>query len=88
MPPRTAQMVVLLTGFIAFISILVAGMLAIRLDRTRDVLDRSARTLPALAVPLSGTSRALAVLAGAVEHLPLIPSGERRQTFEHAGPPA
>jgi hypothetical protein len=38
MPPRTAQMVVLLTGFIAFISVLVAGMLAIRLDRTRDVL--------------------------------------------------
>lgn len=40
MPPRTAQMVVLLTGFIAFISILVAGMLAIRLDRTRDVLHQ------------------------------------------------
>lgn len=38
MPPRTAQMVVILTGFIAFTSILVAGMLAIRLDRTRDVL--------------------------------------------------
>ena len=38
MPPRTAQMVVLLTGFIAFISILVAGMLTIRLDRTRGVL--------------------------------------------------
>jgi hypothetical protein len=38
MPPRTAQMVVIFTGFIAFTSILVAGMLAIRLDRTRDVL--------------------------------------------------
>jgi hypothetical protein len=67
---------------------MLSGLPLAVLDRTRDVLDRSARTLPALAVPLSGTSRALAVLAGAVEHLPLIPSGERRQTFEHAGPPA
>lgn len=38
MPPRTAQMVVLVTGFIAFISILVASMLAIRLVNTREVL--------------------------------------------------
>lgn len=46
MPPRTAQMVVLLTGLIAFISILVAGMLAIRLDRTRDVLRERLQACP------------------------------------------
>ncbi len=40
MPPRTAQWVVIMTGFIAFLSILVAGMLAIRLDRTRGVLQQ------------------------------------------------
>ena len=35
---RNARMAVLLTGFIAFTSIIVAGMLAIRLDRTRGAL--------------------------------------------------
>ena len=63
----------------------LSGLPLAGIDRTRDLLDRSARRLPALAVPLSGTSRFLAVLAGAVEHLPPIPSGERPQTFEYAG---
>jgi hypothetical protein len=44
MPTRTAQLVVMLTGFIAFTSILVAGMLAIRLDRTRDALHQRLKT--------------------------------------------
>lgn len=37
---RNARMAVLLTGFIAFTSILVAGMLAVRLDRARGVLQQ------------------------------------------------
>jgi hypothetical protein len=65
----------------------LSGLPLAGIDRIRDLLDRSARRLPALAVPLSGTSRFLAVLAGAVEHLPPIPSGERPQTFEYAGIP-
>jgi len=35
---QNARIAVLLTGFIAFTSIVVAGMLAIRLDRTRGAL--------------------------------------------------
>lgn len=38
---RAAQLVVLFTGFIAFTSILVAGMLAVRLDRTRGALHQA-----------------------------------------------
>ncbi len=38
---RAAQLVVLFTGFIAFASILVAGMLAVRLDRTRGALNQA-----------------------------------------------
>jgi len=37
---KSARMAVLFTGFIAFTSILVAGMLAIRLDRTRGALKQ------------------------------------------------
>lgn len=35
-----ARMAVVLTGFIAFTSIVVAGMLAVRLDRTRGALQQ------------------------------------------------
>ncbi len=38
MPPRTAQIAVFLTGFMAFLSIIVAAMLALRLDQTRTAL--------------------------------------------------
>jgi len=37
---RNARLAVLLTGFIAFTSIVVAGMLAVRLDRTRGALQQ------------------------------------------------
>lgn len=66
----------------------LSGLPLAAIDRTRDLLDRSARRLPALSAPLTGTSRALAVLAGAVEHLPPIPYGERRQTSQQANTPA
>ena len=36
---HNARIAVLLTGFIAFTSIVVAGMLAVRLDRTRGALQ-------------------------------------------------
>ena len=39
---QNARMAVLLTGFIAFSSIVVAGMLAVRLDRTRGALQQRA----------------------------------------------
>lgn len=35
---RNARLAVLFTGFIAFTSIVVAGMLAVRLDRSRGAL--------------------------------------------------
>jgi hypothetical protein len=51
------------------------------LDRSRDGLDRAARRAPA---PLSGpsriASRGLALVAGAVEHLPPLRWGERPST--------
>ena len=50
------------------------------LDRSRDGLDRSARAVPALAPGLSAASRALAAVAGAVEHLPPLRRGERAET--------
>lgn len=40
MSPSAARMFVLLTGFIAFTSVLVAGLLALRLERSRDALQR------------------------------------------------
>lgn len=43
---RAAQLVVLFTGFIAFTSILVAGMLAMRLDRTRGALHQALQQCP------------------------------------------
>ena len=50
------------------------------LDRSRDVLDGAARRWPALRRPLATTSRALAVVAGAVEHLPPLPYGQDPST--------
>lgn len=50
------------------------------LDRSRDTLDRTARRAPVLAGPCTGASRALAAVAGAVEHLPLLQRGERAST--------
>ena len=50
------------------------------LDRSRDVLEAGARALPALAPALTAASRALARVAGAVEHLPPLRSGERTET--------
>ena len=37
---HNARIAVLLTGFIAFSSIVVAGMLAVRLDRARGALQQ------------------------------------------------
>ena len=59
---------------------LVSGLPLAILDRTRDRLDRTARAVPALAAPAAAVSRALAVIAGALEHLPPIPHGERAAT--------
>ena len=50
------------------------------LDRSRDRLDRLARGSSALAGPSAAASRALAVLAGALEHLPPLGTGERDST--------
>ena len=50
------------------------------LDRSRDRLDRTARTRPAAARAAVGASRALAAVAGAVEQLPVLRAGERAQT--------
>jgi hypothetical protein len=38
-PGKNVRLVVLMTGFIAFTSIAVAGMLALRLSRARAVLQ-------------------------------------------------
>jgi hypothetical protein len=43
---HNARIAVLLTGFIAFTSILVAGMLAMRLDRTRGALQQRLAECP------------------------------------------
>lgn len=50
------------------------------LDRSRDGLEAGGRALPILAPALAGASRALASVAGAVEHLPSLRSGERSET--------
>ena len=50
------------------------------LDRTRDGLDRSARRWPVLAGPFTTASRALGLLAGAVEHVPPLGRGEHPAT--------
>jgi hemerythrin superfamily protein len=59
---------------------LVSGLPLAVIDRSRDALDRSARRACRLAGPLSAASRALAQVAGALEHLPPIPWGERPST--------
>jgi hypothetical protein len=58
----------------------VSGLPLALIDRSRDVLDGSARRAPALAGLLSASSRALAQIAGALENLPPIPWGERPST--------
>jgi hypothetical protein len=50
------------------------------LDRSRDVLDRTARSAPQLAGPLHAVSGALALAAGALEHVPLLRRGEQPST--------
>lgn len=59
---------------------LLSGLPLAALDRSRDALDRTSRATPTLAVACSGTSRALALLAGAIEHLPPLKQGERPST--------
>lgn len=59
-PPLLAyKLVAILTTFIAAVSLLVAGMLALRLDRTRGVLHAKLETCPccreALAPPAPGS---------------------------------
>jgi hemerythrin superfamily protein len=50
------------------------------LDRSRDGLDAGARAVPLVAPALTAASRALAGVAGAVEHLPPLRRGERAET--------
>ena len=59
---------------------LLSGLPLTVLDRSRDVLDRAARATPVLAGPLRATSGALALAAGALEHLPPLRRGERPST--------
>jgi hypothetical protein len=59
---------------------LLSGAPLTLLDRSRDALDRAARAAPALAGPLRAASGALALAAGAVEHLPPLRRGEQPST--------
>ena len=59
---------------------LLSGLPLSALDRSRDVLDRAARSAPALAAPLRTASGALALAAGALEHLPPLRRGEQPST--------
>jgi hemerythrin superfamily protein len=59
---------------------LLSGLPLTVLDRSRDVLDRTARSAPAVAAPLRALSGALALAAGAVEHLPPLRRGEDPST--------
>lgn len=59
---------------------LVSGLPLAVLDRSGDRLDRTARAAPALPTPATALSRGSAVVAGALEHLPPIPYGERAAT--------
>jgi hemerythrin superfamily protein len=59
---------------------LLSGLPLSALDRSRDALDRAARTSPFLAGPLRAASGALALVAGAVEHLPPLRRGEDPST--------
>lgn len=45
-PLTTYKLVALLTTFIAGVSLLIAGMLALRLDRTRDALRSNLQACP------------------------------------------
>ena len=58
----------------------VAALPLAVIDRSRDRLDRAARARPRLAGVLTRASRALAALAGALEHLPPLTRGEDRTT--------
>jgi hemerythrin superfamily protein len=59
---------------------LLSGLPLSALDRSRDALDHAARSAPALAGPLRAVSGALALAAGAVEHLPPLRRGEDPST--------
>jgi hemerythrin superfamily protein len=59
---------------------LLSGAPLSLLDRSRDALDRAARAAPGLAGPLRAASGALALAAGAVEHLPPLRRGEQPST--------
>jgi hemerythrin superfamily protein len=59
---------------------LLSGLPLSALDRSRVALDRAARGTPALAGPLKAASGALALAAGAVEHLPPLRRGEQPST--------
>ena len=63
----------------------VSGLPLAVIDRSRDALDRSARRASTLAGPLAASSRALAQVAGALEHLPPLPWGERPSTRSGRG---
>jgi hypothetical protein len=59
---------------------LLSGLPLSALDRSRDVLDRAARSTPALGGRLRTASGALALVAGALEHLPPLRRGEQPST--------
>ena len=59
---------------------LLSGAPLSLLDRSRDALDRASRAAPVLAGPLRAASGALALAAGAVEHLPPLRRGEQPST--------
>lgn len=58
----------------------LSGLPLTVLDRSRDQLDRVARSVPAFAPVARTSSRALAVVADGVEHLPPLRVGERAPT--------
>lgn len=67
---------------------LLSGVPLSALDRSRDQLERFARRWPAQAGPLTAASRVLAVLAGAIEHVPPLTRGEHPSTSAGRTDPA
>jgi len=61
----------------------LSGLPLALLDRSRDRLDRAARRAPRYAALLTGASRGLALVAGAVEHVPPLRRGDDPST--HSG---
>lgn len=58
----------------------ISGLPFALLDRSRDALDRTARAVPSLDAPCTAVSRALARVAGALEHVPPLTRGEHPST--------